>query len=809
MYPDSINKRIHIKSFSFCLVIFWLAYLSPITGKGQAGRKISGQIKEEKTGEALPGASVFWEGEETNAVVSDKDGVFEIAAFQLPKTLVVTFVGYESKHIVMDSVSARNELNLELRELLQHLDEVVIEGNTEISPVESVTMGRNSLPISTLKNIPSLFGEVDVLRSLQLLPGIQTAGEGTTGLFVRGGSADQNLIQLDGAPVYNPSHFFGFFSVFNPDALESVDLYRGNIPARLGGRLSSVVDVKMKTGRTDRIHGEGGIGTISSKLSLDGPLFSEQSSFVLSARRTYADLFLKAFGNEEIKNNLLYFYDLGGKFEFRAGSQDRITFTTFLGNDYLEVDKLFAFGWKNWINSLNWNHIIKDNLFLEVNGYYSQYGYDLHIEDEEDGFTWQNLLSEAGVKGSMNWIVDEGVNLEAGVQNRYYHFFPLEMEVDPESSLEAVVTNPVNALQYDGFVSGDFNFGEKLKVEAGLRLSAYNQIGKGVEYIYKDDPSSEEEAIMDTVFYKPFRKMKAYLGLEPRLSFRFKVDEQLSVKAAYNRNYQYLQVAANNSAGLPIDRWVLSNRYIDPQRVDQYAVGLFKSFGAQAWDFSVEAYYKDYDNIVDAKPGADLLFTDNIEGELLKGKAWSYGAEFMLEKISGSFTGWLSYTYSRTYRKVSGISLDEAYNPRYDRPHDISLVVQRIFNPRLLANITFIYSTGQAVSFPVGAYAMDSQEIPLYGPRRNEDRFPDYHRMDAAITWKNRDKGKKWKGSWSFSIYNLYARKNPYLYQFTDIINNDVRYQSSPGDEIFSKRPGVVMTYLFTVMPSISYNFEF
>ncbi len=783
--------------------------LSPLIGKAQEVEKITGYIKAEKTGEVLPGASIFWLGEETKGVVSDEQGFFEIDVFELPKTLVVSFVGFEIKYLAVNSSSQKQALELELSELLQSLNEVVIEGDTDVSLVESVDMGKNTLSINTLKNIPSLFGEVDVLRSLQLLPGIQTAGEGTTGLFVRGGSSDQNLIQLDGAPVYNPSHFFGFFSVFNPDALESVDLYRGNIPARQGGRLSSVVDVKMKTGRTDRIHGEGGIGTISSKLSLDGPLFSDKSSFIISARRTYADLFLRAFGSDDIKNNLLYFYDLGGKLDFRIGDRDKISFTTFLGNDYLEVDGLFGFGWKNWVNSFNWNRIINKNLFLEVNGYYSQYGYNLVIEDEEDGFSWENLLSEGGLKGIVNWSVNDKVNLEVGLQNRYYHFFPLDMKVEPGSSLEPVVTNPVNAFQYDAFVSGDFDIDERLKVEAGLRVSAYNQIGRGAEYIYKDGPSGEEADILDTLFFKRFRKMQFYHGLEPRLAFRFKINEKLSFKAAYNRNYQYLQITANNSAGLPIDRWVLSNRYIEPQSLDQYSAGLFKSFGEQDWDLSLEGYYKDYDNIVDVRQGADLLFTDNIEAELLKGQAWSYGAEFMLKKNAGSFTGWLSYTYSRTFRKVPGISLGEAYNPRYDRPHDISLVMQRTFNSRLLANITFIYSTGQAVSFPVGSYAMDNQEIPLYGPKRNQDRFPDYHRMDASIVWKNKERGKNWKGSWSFSIYNLYGRKNPYLYQFTDIINNDVKYQSSSSDEIFSRRPGVVMTYLFTIMPSISYNFEF
>ncbi|MBD8490793.1 TonB-dependent receptor [Echinicola sp. CAU 1574] len=798
-----------MKYRSSCLIFLALSFLSLTNGVCQGNYLIKGNVIDAQTKEILLGAAIYWQGAQNSGVTSNTEGEFEIKTAKLPRQLVVSFVGYEKRILSISPSTFDQFWTVSLVPVAQGLEEVVIEGGREASLTESTDLGKNTLPISTLKNIPSLFGEVDVLRSLQLLPGVQTVGEGTTGLFVRGGSSDQNLIQLDGAPVYNPSHFFGFFSVFNPDALESVDLYKGNIPANYGGRLSSVVDIKMKEGRKDRVHGEGGIGNISSKIALDGPLFSEKSTFVVSARRTYVDAFLGLSSNEDINSNTLYFYDLGGKFTFRPSDNDKLSFSSYYGSDYLEVEGLFGFGWKNWISSGDWSRTINDQWYLDVNGYYSQYAYSIDIKDDENGFLWKNILSESGFRPSLTWHPSDVAVFEMGLHSRYYHFSPVKMTVPSESKVEPIKTNSENALQNDLFVSSDIDINPKLKIEGGIRLSLYIRIGKGVQYIYENEPSDREEEIIDTLYFDSFEKMKAYQALEPRLSVRFKLKENTAVKAAYNRNYQYLQMAANNSAGLPIDRWAMASEYIQPVKSDQYSVGLFKTYKENRWELSLETYYKDYKHIIDVKQGADILFTDNIESQVLSGKGWSYGLEMMIKKNLGRTTGWLGYTYSRTYRQVPGISEGEAYNPRYDRPHDVSFVFQREFSERLTGNITFVYSTGQAVSYPVGSYSVDSQEIPVYSSKRNEDRFPDYHRMDASVILKNKDKGKMWRGSWSFSIYNLYGRKNPYSYQFTNIINNDINYSSSSGEPIYSRRPGVVMTYLFTFLPSVSYNFEF
>ncbi|TNF42827.1 MAG: TonB-dependent receptor, partial [Cytophagales bacterium] len=358
------------------------------------------------------------------------------------------------------------------------------------------------------------------------------------------------------------------------------------------------------------------------------------------------------------------------------------------------------------------------------------------------------------------------------------------------------------------FVGLNQEFSPKLSMEAGLRWGLYTQVGEGVEYLYPDDQPERDEEIGSESFDR-WEPMQFYQGLEPRLAFRYLIDEQFSVKAAYNRNFQYVQIATNSSAGLPIDRWMLADRYTRPIQSDQISLGLFRNFDNNRWELSVEGYYKDLRNVIDLRNGAQVLFTDQVETEVLSGDGWAYGVETLLRKNTGKTTGWLSYTWSRTWRQIEGVSLNQKYNPRFDRPHDVTLVVNHEFNPRWSAGITFVYTSGLAVTFPVGSYVVDNQNVPLYPELRNLDRFPDYHRMDASITWRNADKGRKWKGSWNFSIYNLYGRKNPFAYEFRDIYNNDISFNPSEDGEIVSSRPGVVMTYLFTVLPSITYNFQF
>ena len=770
---------------------------------------ISGEVLDVSNSEPLIGANVYWEGKIESGVVSDLSGKFQLPLIPLPARLVISYVGYERSVRQINKNDADKPIRFFLKPEEMSLDEIIIQERRPDEQVKNMEMGKATVPIETIKNIPALFGEVDLLRSLQLLPGVKSAGEGTTGIFVRGGSADQNLVQLDGAPVYNPSHFFGIFSVFNPDGLKSVDLYKGNMPASFGGRAASLIDVSLREGNNEQIHGEGGIGSISSRLTLDGPLFGKNSTFIVSGRRTYADVFLKLSSDENLKNNELNFHDLSGKLAFIVSERDKISISIYQGSDFLGLDEEFGLGWTNWVTSANWSRVSSEKFFFDLQGYHSRYSYSVEFDDPENGFEWSNKLSESGLKAIWTALPNSKTQLNWGIHSQYYHFAPVDLTPAPESAIEPIATNPKNGLLNNLFFSANYELSPKLSFEGGLRWGLFNQVGKGVDYLYEGGVPGPEVEITDSLSFSTMENMQFYQGLEPRIAFRYLINDQFSVKTAYNRNFQYIQIASNSSAGLPIDRWILSGRYIEPVQSDQVSVGLFHNFNQNRWEFSVEGYYKDLANVIDLRNGAQVLFTDQVETELLAGKGWAYGAEFLLRKNIGKTTGWLAYTWSRTWRKIEGVSKNEAYNPRFDRPNDVTLVLNHEFSPSWSAGLTFVYTTGQAVSYPVGSYQVDNQSVPLYSDYRNVDRFPNYHRMDASVTWKNADKGRKWRGSWNFSISNLYGRKNPFAYEFRTIFNDDINFDANSDGEIISARPGVVMTYLFTFLPSVTYNFQF
>ncbi|MDO8967215.1 TonB-dependent receptor [Algoriphagus sp.] len=790
------------------LTLFFLTSICYQT-YSQDQRMISGQVLDVGTSEPLIGASVYWEGKSNEGVITDLEGKFELTLVSLPSKLVISYVGFARSVRIINPKDAEKLIRFFLKPEEMSLDEIIIQERKPDEQLKNMEMGKATVPIETIKNIPALFGEVDLLRSLQLLPGVQTAGEGTTGLFVRGGSADQNLVQLDGAPVYNPSHFFGIFSVFNPDGLKSVDLYKGNMPASFGGRAASLIDVTLREGNNQQIRGEGGIGSISSRLTVDGPLFGKNSSFILSGRRTYADLFLRLASDENIRNNKLNFHDLSGKLSFILGEKDKISISSYQGSDFLGLDEAFGLGWTNWVSALNWNRVSSEKFFFDLQAYHSRYSYSVEFDDLENGFEWTNQLSESGIKAIWTALPHSRLQVNWGLHSQYYHFSPVDLDPAPESAIEPIATNPKNGLLNNLFISANYELSPKLSVEGGLRWGLFNQVGKGVDYLYEAGKPAPEAKIIDSLNFGRFENMQFYQGLEPRLAFRYRITDYFTVKTAYNRNFQYIQIASNSSAGLPIDRWILSGRYIEPVKSDQISLGLFHNINQNRWELSVEGYYKNLENVIDLRNGAQVLFTDKVETELLSGEGWAYGTEFLLRKNIGKTTGWLAYTWSRTWRRIEGVSQNKAYNPRFDRPNDVTLVLNHEFSPSWSAGLVFVYTTGQAVSYPVGSYQVDNQSVPLYSEFRNLDRFPDYHRVDASVTWKNADKGRKWRGSWNFSIYNLYGRKNPFAYEFRQIYNNDINFNPNTDGEITSSRPGVVMTYLFTFLPSITYNFQF
>jgi hypothetical protein len=544
-------------------------------------------------------------------------------------------------------------------------------------------------------------------------------------------------------------------------------------------------------------------------LTVDGPLFGKNSSFILSGRRTYADLFLRLASDENIRNNKLNFHDLSGKLSFILGEKDKISISSYQGSDFLGLDEAFGLGWTNWVSALNWNRVSSEKFFFDLQAYHSRYSYSVEFDDPENGFEWTNQLSESGIKAIWTALPNSRLQVNWGLHSQYYHFSPVDLDPAPESAIEPIATNPKNGLLNNLFISANYELSPKLSVEGGLRWGLFNQVGKGVDYLYEAGKPAPEAKIIDSLNFGRFENMQFYQGLEPRLAFRYGITDYFTVKTAYNRNFQYIQIASNSSAGLPIDRWILSGRYIEPVKSDQISLGLFHNINQNRWELSVEGYYKNLENVIDLRNGAQVLFTDKVETELLSGEGWAYGTEFLLRKNIGKTTGWLAYTWSRTWRRIEGVSQNKAYNPRFDRPNDVTLVLNHEFSPSWSAGLVFVYTTGQAVSYPVGSYQVDNQSVPLYSEFRNLDRFPDYHRVDASVTWKNADKGRKWRGSWNFSIYNLYGRKNPFAYEFRQIYNNDINFNPNTDGEITSSRPGVVMTYLFTFLPSITYNFQF
>jgi hypothetical protein len=769
---------------------------------------LRGQVMDAGNLQALVGANVYWEGKEQQGTLTDLDGNFSISATTVPAKIILSYLGYEKSIRTIQVRDLEKVQRFYLKAEDFSLEEVLIQEKRGDEQVKNLELGKSTLSMETLQSLPALFGEVDLLRSLQLLPGVKSAGEGTTGLFVRGGSADQNLVQVDGAPVYNASHFFGIFSVFNPDGIKKVDLYKGNMPASFGGRASSLIDVTLREGENDRFQGEGGIGTISSRLTLQGPLLGEKSSFLISGRRTYADLFLKLSSNPDIKNNQLNFYDLNGKAAFTLTAKDKLSVSSYQGSDFLGLDGQFGLGWKNWVSAINWNRVNSDSSFFDLQAYHSRYNYQVKFDNDENGFDWTNSLSESGLKASWTRVFSPSTTVVWGGHGQLYHFAPTDLKPSPNNPINRKQTQGVQGVLGSAFIGLIREFTDKFSGELGLRQGVYAQLGEGKVYQYPGNAPNPDQEPSDSVFYRNAEVMQGYQGLEPRIAFRYLLNPEFSLKLAYNRNFQYVQIASNSSAGLPIDRWVLAGQYIRPIKSDQISLGLFHNFDQNRWELSVEGYYKDLDQVIDLRNGARILLSDQVETELLSGRGWAYGTEFLLRKNKGKTTGWLAYTWSRAWRQIDGISLDRPYNPRFDRPHDVSLVLNHQFSSAWSAGLTFVYSSGQAVSFPVGSYLVDNQSLPLYSDYRNENRFPDYHRLDASVTWENPDQGRKWKGSWNFGVYNLYGRKNPFSYDFRVVYNNQLNFNPSDG-EVVSARPGVVMTYLFTFLPSITYNFQF
>jgi hypothetical protein len=706
-------------------------------------------------------------------------------------TLVISYVGYvtETRPI---QLTEDLSIDVEMSESLLELEEVTViaeAGNANITRLET---GSTQLPIQSIRKIPALLGEVDVIKAIQLLPGVAVTSEGSSGFSVRGGSSDQNLILLDEATVYNASHLLGFFSVFNNDAIKDVKLYKGDIPASSGGRLSSLLDIRMKDGSNKEFRATGGIGTISSRLTLEGPLFSEKVSFLLSGRRTYADIFLPFAKDSAVRDNSLFFYDLNGKLNWTINEKNRIFLSGYYGKDVFAND--FAgmyFG--NRTFSFRWNHLFSKRLFSNFTLVNSHYFYDLGTpEGSVPYFNWLSYLDDYGFKGDFIWYAAPEHTFRYGLSSFYHIIKPGMISVSDQDGNDTNSELADNhALENGLYFSGESRFSERFSLRYGLRYSMFYNVGPATILTYNGD-----YAVIDSTRYERGEFYNLYHGLEPRLAANFLINDRSSVKASYSRTRQYMQMASNSSAGTPLDIWFPASPNIQPQISDQLSGGYFRNFYDNKFETSVEVYYKKMSNSIDFKDHASLLLNPRLEGELRIGEASSYGAEFYVKYDLSKFSGWVSYTYSKTMRDVPEINDGKPYAAPYDKPHDLAIVFNYEPTKRISLAATWIYSTGIPFTLPSGRYQILGNILPVY-TGRNEYRLPEYHRLDLSFSIRGKEKpGRKWQGEWNFSVYNAYGRKNVWTLNFVQ-------------DETDPDRTYAEMTYLFSVIPAITYNFKF
>lgn len=775
------------------LLVFFILLLftpQPATAEEISRFSISGHITDAHTGEDLIGATVYVT-ETGNGVATNVYGYYSMSLEQGTYTLVVSYVGYTGiqKKITLDRDLT---LNFELQPKELVLSEVVVTGEAVNENVTRNQMSTVKIDAKTIRQIPAFMGEVDVIKAIQLLPGVQTISEGSSGFSVRGGSMDQNLIQLDEATVYNASHLLGFFSVFNNDAVKDVQLYKGDIPASAGGRLSSLLDVRMKEGNNKTYSATGGIGTISSRLTLEGPIQKDKSSFIVSGRRTYADLFLLFARNPDLRDNTLYFYDLNGKMNWTVDENNRIYLSGYLGNDIFKNDD-FKMGWGNKTTTLRWNHLFSKSLFANISLIHSNFNYSLGVpEGDVNSFEWKAKLIDNGVKADLIHYLNPAMTLRYGASMIHHRFEPgAARGLGEEAFLGEYEVQHSLAWEPGLYIQVDHKISELISLKYGVRASGF--ILHGPTVVYQFD---EEYRKSDSVEYGRGDIISTYYGLEPRLGIVWQVAEDASVKASYSRTRQYIHLAQNSTAGTPLDVWFPSSPNVKPQIADQVATGYFRNFFDNQLEASAEIYYKYIRNAVDFRDHANLLLNKEYEGELRFGTAQAYGLELMARFHLGPVNGWIGYTLSRTERTINGINDNQPYPASYDKPHDVSIVVSYNVNPRLVLGANWVYSTGSAVTFPTGKFDYGGLSAPIFSSR-NGYRMPDYHRLDLSATWKPKpDPDRKFFWDLNFSVYNAYARKNPWVINFVqDEDNPNVTYAE--------------MTYLFSIIPAITFNFHY
>ena len=750
---------------------------------------ISGIVKDGATGETLIGATITINKEKTQTgVAANAYGFYSLSAPEGNYTVVYSFVGYTP---VSQQVSLHKDttINISLNSK-NDLQEVIISNKRPNNDnVLSAQMGVEKLDMSQINNVPVIFGEKDILKTITLLPGVKQASEGNTGYYVRGGASDQNLILLDEAVVYNASHLFGFFSTFNSDAIKDVSLYKGGMPAQYGGRLASVLDVKMNEGNSKEFTAEGGIGLIASRLKLEGPIEKDKGSFMISARRTYIDLFLKASSDSNVRGNSIYFYDLNAKFNYHFDENNTIYLSGYFGKDVLGLQNTFGTNWGNSTGTLRFNHIFNNKLFSNTSLIYSNYNYLIQSFLTDNQFKATSAINDFAFKEDLQYYINPKHTLTFGADIVNHDLRPGSVTSTSSSKSNNNTIQSRYGTEAAAYISDQWHVSEKLNLQYGLRLSDILLTGPGTFYTY--DALGN---VINQATYGSGSVVKSYFNIEPRFSASYALNDQNSIKFSYNRNTQNIHILNNSTSSTPTDLYVLSSNNIKPEIADQLSTGYFKNFNDNAFEFSGEVYFKWLQNQIDYINGAQLVSNPYVESQLVYGVGRAYGLELFLKKKYGKFNGWIGYTLSKTEGKFNGINNGNYFPNKYDQTHDLSVVGIYEFSKRWKFSGTFVYVTGNAVTYPTGKYEIGGLTTFLYSAR-NGYREPSTNHLDLGATLEGKQH-KKYHSSWTFSIYNVYNRRNPYTITFQDS-------KTVPGST------EAVETSLFGIIPSVTWNFKF
>ncbi|WP_432411484.1 TonB-dependent receptor [Rasiella sp. SM2506] len=787
----------HLKNLLWLLCLF-----VSITAFSQEKYTLSGVVSEASSGETLLNVNVIIPSLQTGTITNEY-GFYSITLSEGTYDVYFSNIGFMTlqKTIMLTS---NTSVNINLDEDTQQLDEVIIKADVEALNIRKPEMSVNRLTAGTIKKIPVVLGEKDVIKAITLLPGVTNAGEGASGFNVRGGSADQNLILLDEATLYNSSHLFGFFSVFNPDAIKDLTLYKGGIPARYGGRISSVLDIYQKDGNLKQFEANGGIGLVASRLLLEGPIKKDTAAFLIGGRSSYAHLFLPLFDND----NIAYFYDLNTKISYNINKDNRLFLSGYFGRDVFEIADSFSNNFGNTTVNLRWNHLFNDQIFSNLSLIYSDYYYGLELGFVE--FDFDSGIKNFNLKYDFTQYVSNKIKLQYGLNGIYYQFNPGEINPTTQTSgINPFKTTKKYATENAIYADAEIELTDKLSFQAGVRLSTFARLGQDALNVYENDNPIlynsdldiyQKATPIDTISFKRSDVIESYANLEPRLSVAYQLNETSSIKASYNRTAQYIHLISNTTSPTPFDIYAPSGKFIEPQTADQVAFGFFKKFE----DFSLEAetFYKTVDHRLDYVDDANLIANDAVEQILLKGEARAYGLEFLLRKTTGKLQGWIAYTLSKSEQRTPGRTTEEIginegqwYNAAWDKPHDISITAQYELNDKWSFGANAIYQTGRPSTFPNGQYEYSNLVVPVY-EARNSSRLSAFHHVDISATWTPKaNNPKRWKGEWVFSVYNIYNRKNAASISFSE--NTDIGQNEA------------VRLSIFGIIPSVTYNFKF